>query len=479
MINAILSFYSPKFPTTLAYMLQSTEYRVGPYLKWFWRTQNFSKVEQRRQLELTKAARLLTLAIQIGIVLEVLLGLVFIALNLWHNFAGGWEFGLAIIIAYPVAIAHLITLPLLLGRELSVKPKEQKLITQSSKIFKRFKGTKIAVAGSYGKTSMKELLLTVLGEAKRVAATPSNKNVSVSHAHFAKSLSGKEEILIIEYGEGAPGDVERFADITHPTHGVITGLAPAHLDRYKTIEAAGKDIFILAKYLKNKNVYVNSESPSAESFLQKEYHLYNREGALGWAVSNIKVSIDGTRFDIQKGKRELKLHSKLLGRHQVGSLALAVALAVEFGLNDQQIIAGVAKTVPFEHRMQPYQLSGAWIIDDTYNGNIEGIRAGTELLKDLSAQRKIYVTPGLVDQGKETETVHIKMGKLIGASQPNLVVLMQNSVTKFIRQGLEATDFKGEIQIEKKPLEFYANLGEFLAVGDVVMMQNDWTDNYA
>ena len=191
------------------------------------------------------------------------------------------------------------------------------------------------------------------------------------------------------------------------------------------------------------------------------------------------MSIDGIRFTFQKGKKNLKLHSSLLGRHQLGPLSLAAALAHEFGLSDEQITTGIAETKPFEHRMQPYLLAGAWVIDDTYNGNIEGIRVGTELLKELPAKRKIYVTPGLVGQGIETERVHIEMGELIAASKPDLVVLMKNSATGFIQKGLTKANFNGEIQIETKPLEFYTNLSEFLAAGDLVLMQNDWTDNYA
>lgn len=78
----------------------------------------------------------------------------------------------------------------------------------------------------------------------------------------------------------------------------------------------------------------------------------------------------------------------MLGKHHLGFLGFVAALALELGLSEQQVQAGVAKTKPFAHRMQPYQLSGAWIIDDTYNGNLEGIRAGTGLLRELPAKRK-------------------------------------------------------------------------------------------
>jgi UDP-N-acetylmuramyl pentapeptide synthase len=128
--------------------------------------------------------------------------------------------------------------------------------------------------------------------------------------------------------------------------------------------------------------------------------------------------------------------------------------------------------------MYPRATHGAWIIDDTYNGNIDGMRAGLALLDELPAKRKIYVTPGLVDQGVETESVHVELGKLIAQSNPDRVVLMKNSVTDFISKGMEKEGYKGEVRIEQDPLNFYLNIEHFVAAGDLVLMQNDWTDNY-
>lgn len=479
MIRDLISVYRPGYPRVLTYMLQSSEYQAGPYLKWVNRTDDFSKVMHRRTLTPTRPARLLLLALRLGMLLQVVVGLLLIYAGIWHDLPGGLPFGAALIISYPFVWAYLAVVPLVLGRELSARPKEKRAVSRSETVFAAHSGIRIAVAGSYGKTTMKELLKTVLSEGLDVAATPANKNVSISHARFAAGLSGKEDVLIIEYGEGEPGDVARFARLTHPTHAIITGVAAAHLDRYKTVQAAGQDIFAVADYLKGKNVYVNGESPEAKPFLKTGFETFDEHGALGWKVSQVYVGLDGTSFVLKKGNRSLKLKSGLLGRHQIGFLSFVAALALELGLTNDQVKQGIGKTAPFEHRMQPYQLAGTWIIDDTYNGNLEGIRAGTRLLKELEAKHKIYVTPGLVDQGAETAKIHREVGKLIAEAAPDLVVLMQNSVTDFIKEGLSARGFKGTLQVENDPLDFYTNLNHFVASGDLVVMQNDWTDNYA
>lgn len=479
MLRQLISLYMPSYPAVLVYMLQSTEYQPRPYLAWLWRTKDFTNVMQRRTLERTTAARLLLLAAYGGILVQLLAGLSLIYLGMSGTVAGGVAFGAAVIVSYPLVWSHALVVPLLLGRWFISGPAEERAIAQSEQIFARHSGHKIAVVGSYGKTTMKEILNTVLGEGLKVAATPANKNVSSSHAKFAQSLTGDEDVLIIEYGEGAPGDVARFARLTHPTHAVITGLAPAHLDQYKTLQAAGEDIFSVAAAVPAESVFVNNESPSVEPFINSDYQLFDRTAALGWKISKVAVSLQGTSFTLSRDKAKLQLESGLVGEHQVGFLAFAAALGLEFGLTKEQVVAGVAKTKPFEHRMQPYQLGGAWVVDDTYNGNLEGIRAGTSLLKSLKAKRKIYVTPGLVDQGEEAERVHTEMGRLIADAKPDLVVLMQNSATTAIKHGLKQGKYNGELVIEQSPLDFYTNLNHFVAKDDLVVMQNDWTDNYA
>jgi len=478
-LNSLKALYSPAYPKTITYMLQSTEYRVWPYLKWFWRTNDFSKVRSRRSLDKTAVSSLILKILTLGILIEIIGGLVLMFLTIGDVVPGGWAFGLATILAFPVIWAHLITLPVALARFFVIDPKERQAILKTKKIFADIQATKIAVAGSYGKTSMKELLKTVLSTGKKVAATPANKNVPLSHYEFAKTLSGKEDILIVEFGEGGPGDVSRFADTLNPDIAIITGIAPAHLDRYKTLNNAAKDILSLENYVNKKSIFVNKEWTGSNRYISSDLNTYDRSGVLGWQVKDVSLNIEGLKFKLVKGKRTLNLSSSLIGRHQIGPLSLVAVLSLELGLSDKQVEKGIAQAQVYEHRMQPYKLNEAWIIDDTYNGNLEGIRAGTALLKELKADRKIYITPGLVDQGKDTKKIHEEVGQLIASAEPDIVVLMENSVTEYIEAGLNKSSYKGQIDRQSDPLFFYTNLSDFVASGDLVLMQNDWTDNYA
>lgn len=477
-MKKFLSLYSPRIPVIIAYMLQATEYDAKAYVAWSHRTTDFSHVMHRRRLDNTSVARAFVIFLSAGIALQLVLAAALLIYAWVNDDAYAALGGLAAVVTAPIVWAYLVVIPMVIAKRLIIDRKLSKQRHATQRILKKHPAITIAVAGSYGKTTMKELLTTVLSEGKRVVSTPGNKNVATAHYQFAKGLQGNEEVLIVEFGEGKPGDVVRFTETIQPDIAVITGLAPAHLDQYGSIAKAGSDIFSLAEAVEEGNAYVNAESEPALGFLKPIYIQFNEDGLDGWVVSDLAIDLNGTRFKLKKDKTHIDVRSGLIGKHLVGVLATTAVLANRLGLTPKQIESGLARTVPYEHRMQPYKLGGAWIIDDAYNGNIQGVQAGTELLASLKAKRKIYVTPGLVDQGDESATIHERMGRLIASAAPDIVVLMRNSVTEHITTGLREGGYEGELVIQPDPLKFYTNLDQFVAAGDIVMLQNDWTDNY-
>lgn len=476
------SFYSTeilKFPSYFVYMLQQVEYEPYKYATWLVRIirsgQPFSSVMKRKSLVYTSRAKMLLLVIY-----TFLLVYVATVILILINVSIIWKILLVISLPVTATILTIFVLYVIAwcAHKLIVIPEHRKLTAQAREIFFQHKGVKIAVLGSYGKTTMKELLATLLIEERKVAATKGNMNVLVSHAGYAKQLTGDEDVLILEFGEGAPGDIEKMADMFRPDYAVITGLAPNHLDHYPDLAAVAEDLLNIYNFVDASQVYVNGDSVMLREYLPKNALCYTKEGLLDWSVSNVQLGISTLQFNLNRNNSLMHLQSSLIGAHQIGPIVAASVLAVNLGLSPKSIELGVANAVPYEHRMQPRFLQGAWLIDDTYNGNLEGMQAGLKYLHAIEAKRKWYVTPGLVDQGSETERVHNELGKAIANSQPDIVVLMDNSVRPIIQRAMESNGYKGNIIIEPDPLKFYTGLEHIIVAGDVVLMQNDWTDNY-
>ncbi|HET7673055.1 MAG TPA: Mur ligase family protein [Candidatus Saccharimonadales bacterium] len=467
----LLSYFSIKTPLYLAYMAQQVEYEPDKLVGWLLRRPNLFKVMRRKELVMTKKASALILfqyiclalfLVFLGVLSSMISSILFIA-----------------VLLVPIVSAGSLMLAIYGGRALTW-PINKRKVEKSKTIFSKHPGTKIAILGSYGKTTMKELLYTVLSEAKNVKATPGNKNVPISHARWAESLSGDEDILLIEYGEAKPGDIPAFCENTSPDYAVVTGIAPNHMDRYKTLENLANDIASVSRFVNLEKIYLNAdEDKLTRSTELSKANLYGSAGVGKAKIKDVKIGLEGMSFSVQTGKESIALKTGLVGRHLLGPLAVCVLLALKFGLSKEEIKHAISRTKPFEHRLQPKEINGAWIIDDTYNGSLEGFRAGLALLKELKAKRKVYVTPGLVDQGEETERVHREIGKLIAECNPDKVVLMNNSTTEYIKSSLKSHGYKGQFEVQDEPLEYYMNLEHTLAAGDIVLLQNDWTDNYS
>lgn len=470
-MKRLFSYYWPNAPMVFVYMLQQNEYSSRKFLKWTASFPNLMKLRRRGRLDMTSRAKLM-LAASFGIWFITLATAIGFSLT-----SNNYAYMLVGLLAPFNSIAAVI-FGNILFQKLVVNPAAAKEIQAAKNKLKNIKCQKIAVLGSYGKTSMKEMLLAVLSQTKKVVATPGNKNVLISHARWvSKNLQGDEDIIIFEYGESVPGDIEKLAAFSEPDIAIITGLAPAHMDGYPSVETIADDFATITKYTDSKNIYINGNSELLRAKISGNF--YNSRGIANLEVSEVKVDFNATSFTLDGASKKLHLFTGLLGSHQIGPLCAVVAVALRLGLTEEQIINGVADTMPYEHRMQPRNINGAWLIDDTYNGNIEGMRAGLQLLQALPGKRKIYVTPGLVDQGAENERVHTELGRLIAQAAPDQVILMQNSVTEYIRSGMNEANYQGEVAIETDPLNYYTNLEHFLASGDVVLMQNDWPDNYS
>ena len=117
-------------------------------------------------------------------------------------------------------------------------------------------------------------------------------------------------------------------------------------------------------------------------------------------------------------------------------------------------------------------------LDDSYNGNPDGVKAVIEFLGSLKDHRRFYVTPGLVEMGGRTEQVHKEIGKRLAQAHIEKVVLIKNSVTPYLAQGLHEAHYDGEVVWFDDALSAFAALPHLTVKGDVVLLQNDWPDQY-
>lgn len=468
---SILSRYHPHYVRALIYMLQANEYYPFEYLAWYHRTRDFSNIEKRKHLVYTTKAILLSAFAWFSVVF----GAISSALVAWHTGLPGYIATVVGLVIAPFIVPYTLFILIVVLNVLQ-KPLEAFIVAQARRRLKKHSAIKIGIAGSFGKTTMREILKTVLSQGKRTASPGGSHNTPLAIARFVRSLSGNEEVLIFEFGEYYPGDIRKLCAFVEPDWGIITGVNEAHLERFGTLKRAKETIFELADYLGEKPTYVNAEGVPAHRH-NAQHVFYGKDGTDDWKVEAATTNIDGTTTDFSHGGEKVRVHSRLLGLHNVGPLAAAADIASRLDLSDEQIKRGISHTKPFEHRMQPRIDGGVTLIDDSYNGNPDGAAAAIEFLKSLKG-RRWYVTPGLVEMGARKEEIHREMGARLAEASIEKVVLIRDSVTPYIEQGLKDAGYKGEvIWFDFGPTAFNA-LPKMTIAGDVVLIQNDWPDQY-
>jgi UDP-N-acetylmuramoyl-tripeptide--D-alanyl-D-alanine ligase len=467
------SRYHPRYVRALIYMMQANEYYPREFLSWYHRTSDFSNLEKRKHLVYTPKAVILSIFAWISLLWSAVTS----AYVIYLTGLPGYVSAIIGIVLAPFIVAYTLFLLMLVLNWLQI-PVEAYIVARAKRTLRAHPAVKIAVAGSYGKTTMREILKTVISNGKRVAAPGGSHNTPLGIARFIEQLRGDEEVLVFEFGEYYSGDIMRLCTFVEPQWGIITGVNEAHLERFGSLENAAKTIFELADYLKDKPVYINAENALVRAHAKSIYVPYNGNGAAEWKVTAAATGIEGTTVDFSHNGNSVRMHSKLLGLHNVGPISAAADIASKLGLSDEAIREGVSRTKPFEHRLQPRVDGGVTMIDDSYNGNPDGARVAIEFLKTLQGHRRWYVTPGLVETGARKEEVHKTIGRELADAKIEKVVLMRNSVTPFIEQGLKEAAYNGEIIWFDDALVAFRALPTMTVAGDVVLIQNDWPDQY-
>jgi len=356
-------------------------------------------------------------------------------------------------------------------------------INDAKKILKSCPDLKIiGVTGSYGKTSVKYYLNTLLKAKYNVLMTPESYNTPMGVVMTIRnSLKATHEIFICEMGAKKVGEIKEICDIVYPHHGVITSIGPQHLETFKSLENVKSTKFELAEALpKGGLLFLNGDDENVTGYNKNKdaitYSLKNGD----YTAFDISVSEKGTTFSVKAPNGDVgSFTTKLIGEHNVLNITGAVAIAHTMGVSMTELKPQVRKLECVPHRLQLIDKGNALIIDDAYNSNPSGTKAALNTLS-LITGFKILVTPGMVELGEKQEECNFEFGSN-AAKVCDYVVLVGKRQTESIQKGLIKAGYPQE--------KFFVadSIGEALtkayAVNSggqkrVILLENDLPDNY-
>ena len=298
----------------------------------------------------------------------------------------------------------------------------------------------LAVTGSVGKTTAKDMLAAVLGVKYRVLKTEGNFNNNVGLPLTLLRLDRSYDLCVVEMGMDKLGEIDYLADIVRPDVGVITNIGDAHIERLGSRENIFKAKCELLPYIKKDGLLIlNGDDPMLSTLRGKtavrtvfcgtgEGLEYRAQVVGGDGVSHIRCRMTTPRMD-----REVRIPA--LGEHMVYPALVAAAAGEWFGLTPEELEQGLTRFVPTRMRMNILRRAeGITILDDTYNANPQSMRAAISVLSDRRSQWSIAVLGDMFELGPFAPALHTGVGECLGKARIDCLVAV-GELAEHIAQG--------------------------------------------
>ena len=354
-------------------------------------------------------------------------------------------------------------------------------IKKAKKILNKFKGTKIAITGSFGKSSTKSFLFNILKSRFKVLCTPKNFNTPMGLCRTAReSLSDYYEVFIVEMGAKKRGDIKELMEMLKPKYGIMTAIGEQHLETFGDLENIKKTKFEMCEHmLKGGCVVFDCANDVTESLCQiyrGEKREVNKEKGFSY-ITNLKMSTSGCKFKLHLGCKDFDVKTKIIGKLLLNDLVAAASMAYLIGMDAKSIVDAMENIEPFPHRLQVIQTPYSTIIDDSYNSNYFGAEQALETLKMFKG-KKIVITPGFVEQGAKQYEMNYKLGKLIAESCDEVIIMNKVNQTPIMKGILAGGKSEDKIYYAKTRQQQIELLQQLQEKGSVVLFENDLPDNF-
>ena len=342
----------------------------------------------------------------------------------------------------------------------------------------------IGVTGSFGKTSTKNYLASVLAEKYNVLVTPGNFNTLLGVIRtIREQLRPYHQVFIVEMGAKQNNDIKEICDLVHPTIGIVTAVGEMHLETFKTVENIQETKFELINSLPAGGLgVINYDSEYIKSYkgIKSPCKIirYAVEGEGDYKANDVVYGAGGVSFTLGNGEHYC---SRLLGVGNLLNILASIAIADHLGVPANKQRNAIARLQPVEHRLSMKVANGITVLDDAYNSNPTGAKMSLGVLKEFAVgegNKRIVITPGFVEMGTRQAEANKELGRTIAVSCDYAIIV--NAVNReAIKSGIEEGGLPAEKYFLADSLNHaHQQLAKILRPGDVVLYENDLPDNF-
>ena len=285
----------------------------------------------------------------------------------------------------------------------------------------RFKLPVVAVTGSNGKTTTKEMIAALLGTRWSVLKSPGSFNNQWGLPLTLLSMSREHQALVVELGANRPGEIATLAEICRPSLAAVTTVAAVHTEFFKTLEGVREEKAALVRAIPaDGSVVLNWDDPRVRAMASEARGQVIMAGlgpeAQVRAVGEIQERVDGVAFSLEIGGRRSPVRLTFSGRHNVTNALVSAGAGVALGLTLEEIVAGLEAARPVKGRLIWRRAGSVRILDDSYNANPASVRAALNTLAVTGGAGRLLVALGdMLELGNIAAEAHCEIGQLVAA----------------------------------------------------------------
>lgn len=331
----------------------------------------------------------------------------------------------------------------------------------------------VGVTGSAGKTTTKEAIAHVLASRFRVLKSEGNFNNHFGLPLMLLKLEPEHEVAVIEMGMSHAGEIRALAKIAQPEIGVVTNVAPVHLEFFDSLAGIARAKYELIESLPATGTAVLNADDEYVSQFGRDFRgkviTYGMRGIADIRAENVQtLGAEGSEFDVVISGRREHARLPLVGEHNILNALAAVAVGLARGMNAAEAVAALGTLAPPDKRGQVLQVGNITVINDCYNSNPKALHAMVDALAAMKAARRIVVAGEMLELGPSGEELHSIAGQHVAAKKINVLI----GVRGLSRAMVDAARQAGtEAEFVATPEEAGEWLAREACDGDVVLLK--------
>ncbi len=337
----------------------------------------------------------------------------------------------------------------------------------------------VAITGSNGKTTTKEMVAAILSRSWKVLKNYGTYNNLVGVPLTLLQLDSAHQAAVVEIGMNQPGEIERLTEIVRPDVGMITNIQPAHLEGLGDlagIQAAKGALF--AGMEATATIVVNRDDPRvtelASTFTGRQVGFSTTSGAAEITLNRvISMDLNGSRFLLKLPDEIVEISLPVLGRHHINNAVAATAVAWGLQLPTSTIGDALANFQPVEKRMEILTLPGnIHLINDSYNANPGSMAAALETLMQVNKKGRGFAILGdMLEMGEETASLHKQVGRKAAKEGVDHLLAMGEQASHLLAGAAEAGMANDRLTQASDHKEIALKVHSLLAPGDRVLVK--------